>query len=56
MTGEGLSWLAAQPLPGAAREQVTVALGMIDALDGQLAPLNKELLSYARRQAGCKPS
>jgi transposase len=54
MTGESLSWLAAQPLPGAAREQVTVALSMIDALDGQLAPLNKELRSYARRQPGCK--
>jgi transposase len=54
MTREGLSWLAAQPLPVAAREQVTVALKMIDALDRQLAPLDKELRSYARRQAGCK--
>jgi transposase len=33
MTGEGRSWLAAQPLPGCAREQVTVALAMIDAVD-----------------------
>src|ERR1019366_3249015 len=54
MTAEGLSWLAAQPLPTGAREQVTVALGMIDALDAQLAPLDKQLRGYARRQPGCK--
>ena len=33
----GLAWLAAQPLPACAREQVTVALAMIDALERQLA-------------------
>jgi transposase len=54
MTDEGLRWLAAQPLPDCARQQVTVALAMIDALDAQLAPLNKELRAYARRQAGCR--
>ena len=27
---------------------------MIDALDAQIAPLDKELRAYARRQAGCK--
>jgi transposase len=54
MTSEGRSWLAAQPLPAAAREQITVALGMIDALDRQLAPVDKELRAYARRQPGCK--
>jgi transposase len=32
MTGEGQRWLAAQPLPACAREQVTVALAMIAAL------------------------
>jgi transposase len=47
-------WLASQPLPAAAREQVTVALAMIDALEAQLAPLDKELRAYARRQAGCQ--
>src|ERR687896_1720094 len=41
LTGEGRSWLAAQPLPACAGEQVTVALAMIDALDLQLAPLNR---------------
>ena len=54
MTGEGRQWLAAQRLPVTAREQVTVALSVIDALDGQLAPLTKELRSYARRQPGCR--
>jgi transposase len=33
MTGEGRRWLAAQPLPACAGEQITVALAMIDALD-----------------------
>ncbi len=50
----GLTWLAAQPLPACAREQVTAGLAMIDALERQLAPLDKELRSYARRQPGCK--
>jgi transposase len=54
MVGDGREWLAAQPLPAAAREQVTVALGMIDALEVQIAPLDKELRAYARRQVGCK--
>src|SRR5438270_2869259 len=54
MTGDGREWLAAQPLPAAARETVAVALAMIDSLDRQLAPLDRELRAYARRQAGCK--
>src|SRR6187200_1898883 len=53
-TGEGREWLATQPLPAAAREQVTVALAMIDALEMQIAPLDKQLRAYARRQAGCQ--
>jgi transposase len=54
MTGEGREWLAAQRLPVAAREQVTVALAVIDAIDRQLAPIDKQLRAYARRQAGCR--
>jgi transposase len=54
MTAEGREWLQAQPLPAAAREQVAVALAMIDAVERQMAPLEKELRSYARRQPGCK--
>jgi transposase len=53
-TGEGREWLATQPLPATAREQVTVALVMIDALEAQIAPLDKELRACARRQAGCQ--
>jgi transposase len=54
MNTDGLAWLAAQPLPACAREQVTIALAVIDALDTQLAPLDNELRAYARRQPGCK--
>jgi transposase len=54
MTGEGREWLAAQRLPVTAREQVTVALSVIDGLDRQLAPLDKKLRAYARRQPGCR--
>jgi transposase len=54
MVGDGREWLAAQPLPETAREQVTIAIAMIDALDRQMAPLDKQLRSYARRQPGCK--
>jgi transposase len=54
LIADGREWLAAQPLPAAAREQVTVALAMIDGIEVQIAPLDKELRAYARRQAGCK--
>ena len=54
MAGDGRDWLAAQPLPATARERVTVALAMIDALELQIAPIEKELRAYARRQAGCR--
>jgi transposase len=50
---ESRAWLEALELPPAAREQITVALAMIDALDAQLAPLDRELRDHARRQAGC---
>jgi transposase len=54
MVGDGRAWLESQPLPETARQQVAVALAMIDALAVQIAPLEKELRGYARRQAGCK--
>jgi transposase len=54
MTADGRAWLAAQPLPTVAREQIAVATLMVDALELQIAPLDKELRAYARRQAGCK--
>jgi transposase len=54
MVGDGREWLASQPLPQTAREQVTIALAMIDTLSLQIAPLEKELRAFARRQVGCK--
>ena len=54
INGPGLAWLAMQPLPACARAQITVSLAMIDALEVQLAPLDKELRSYAQRQPGCQ--
>jgi len=54
MTRDGRAWLAQAALPETAREQVTVAVTMIDALDVQLAPLDRELRAYARRQPGCR--
>jgi transposase len=54
MTGEGRTWLASQPLPHTAREQITVAVAMIDFLETQLVPLDRELRAWARRQTGCR--
>lgn len=54
MTAEGRAWLESQPLPEAAREQITVAVALIDALERQIAPLDRDLRAYARRQAGCR--
>ena len=54
MVGDGRDWLAQQPLPDTAREQVTIALAMIDALELQIRPIEKELRAYARRQIGCR--
>ena len=54
MEGDGPDWLSAQPLPETAREQVMVAVAMIDALERQIAPLDAQLRPYARRQTGCK--
>jgi transposase len=54
MTRGGRAWLASQPVPESAREQVAVAIAMVDALDAQLGPLDRELRAYARRQPGCR--
>ncbi len=54
LTAEGHAWLEQAPLPETAREQVTVALRMIDALDRQLPVIDRQLRAYARRQVGCK--
>jgi transposase len=54
MTAESRAWLARLALPTAAREQLTIALAMIDAHDAQLVPLDQELRNYAKRQPGCR--
>ena len=51
---ESRAWLAALELPPAAREQITIALALTDGLDAQLAPLDRDLRDYAKRQAGCR--
>src|SRR5215211_4084871 len=48
------AWLETLELPASAREQIAVALQMIDALDAQSAPMTRELRLYARRQRGCR--
>jgi transposase len=45
MTREGREWLQALPLPVTPREQVTGAMAMVDALDAQMAPVEKVLRS-----------
>jgi len=54
LTAENRAWLEDLALPASAREQITTALQMIDALDAQSAPITRELRLYARRQAGCR--
>lgn len=51
---ESRAWLAELELPPAAREQITIALTLIDAHDAQLVPLDQQLRDYAKRQPGCR--
>jgi transposase len=41
-------------LPGAARKSVELSLRMIDHINEELKPIEEEIRSFARRQAGCK--
>lgn len=54
ITAEGRSWLEGLDLPSSAREQIAVGLAMVDGLEVQLGPLDRELRAYARRQPGCR--
>ena len=47
-------WIAGLTLPAAAREQLTIALEMIDAIEIQLGPVDLALRGYARQQPGCR--
>jgi transposase len=48
LTAGKRQWLEGLELPAAAREQITVALCVIDALDAESAPLTRELRAYGR--------
>ena len=54
LTLEKRRWLSSLELPAAAREQLTIALDMIDVIDLKLVPFDPELRAYARKQAGCR--
>ena len=54
LRARGRAFLSELELPDAARERIEVALAMIDALDRQLAPLERDIRALARRQAGCR--
>jgi transposase len=51
---ETRAWLASLRLLPAAREQITIALALVDALDAQLVPLDGDLRDHAERQPGCR--
>ena len=54
LSGQGRAFLAGLELPDSALERIEVALALIEAIDHQLAPLEKELRQLARRQPGCR--
>ena len=54
LSAQGREFLDRLELPDAASERIAVALSMIEALDRQLAPLERELRQLARRQTGCR--
>jgi transposase len=54
LVDDGRAWLEGLELPDAARRQLAVALAMIDSVDAQLGPLDRELRALARRQPGCR--
>ncbi|MEO8092939.1 MAG: IS110 family transposase [bacterium] len=47
-------WLEARELSPAARERIEVGLQMIAALEERIAPIERELRRFARRQPGCR--
>ena len=53
-TRAGRAFLDGLRLPEDATERIAIALAMIDAIDAQIAPLERELRQLARRQVGCR--
>ena len=54
LAGATRGWLEQVPLPPASRQTLTVALGQIDGLDGELDLIDRWLRALARRQPGCR--
>ena len=54
LTAAGRDWLTELSLSAATREQITIALRMIGALDTEIPAIDKQLRAYARRQPGCR--
>src|SRR4249919_4009112 len=53
-TASGRQELASVELSPAGREAVELYLRMLDQLDRELAPIDRALQTFARRQAGCR--
>lgn len=53
-TRAGRAFLDGLQLPEDARERIKIALAMIDAIEAQVGPLERELRQLARRQTGCR--
>lgn len=53
-TRAGRAFLDSLEVPADARERIEIALAMIDAIEVQIAPLERELRQLARRQTGCR--
>jgi transposase len=51
-TREGRAFLDTLDVPADARERIEIALAMIDAIEAQIAPLEREPRQLARRQSG----
>jgi transposase len=54
LRANGRAFLRALELPPAAGERIEIALAIIDEIDRQLIPLERELGRLARRQPGCQ--
>lgn len=54
LTVEKRRWVASLELSPAGRQAVDLALRMVDHLNAELEPLDRQLRTYARQQAGCR--
>src|SRR4051794_12395229 len=53
-THQGRAFMDALDVPVDARERIEIALAMVEAIEAQIAPLERELRQLARRQTGCR--